>query len=175
MLCLPRMFGHVFNPLSIYYCHSRTGALVAMIYEVNNTFGERHTYVMPAAITEAGTVVQSCEKRFYVSPFMDMEMRYEFKMTAAGETIATVVDGSDPSGAPLIFAAFTGRRRELSNASVLGVILAYPFLTLGVVLAIHWEALKLLAKGLRVRRPDSVMSRHQERGQRTPSAYRHDS
>jgi DUF1365 family protein len=152
LLCMPRIFGHVFNPLSIYYCHERTGALIAMIYEVNNTFGERHSYLIPVTSMDGSAIRQSCEKGFYVSPFMDMEMRYDFKMTAAEEVIATAVTGSSPDGSPLIFAAFTGRRRELSDASLLRVLLAYPFLTLGVVAAIHWEALKLFIKGLRIRR-----------------------
>jgi hypothetical protein len=152
LLCMPRILGHVFNPLSIYYCHAPSGALVAMIYEVNNTFGEQHSYLISVTSADGGALEQSCEKGFYVSPFMDMEMRYDFKMTAAGETIATAVTGSNPDDAPLIFAAFTGRRRELSDASLLRVLLAYPFMTLGVVAAIHWEALKLFIKGLRIRR-----------------------
>ena len=156
LLCMPRILGHVFNPLSIYYCHDRSDALVATIYEVNNTFGERHSYLISATSLEGRVVRQSCEKGFYVSPFMDMEMRYDFKMTAAGEAISTAVTGSGHEGARLLFAAFTGRRRELSDASLLRVLLAYPFLTLGVVAAIHWEALKLIIKGLRIRRRTPV-------------------
>jgi DUF1365 family protein len=152
LLCMPRLFGHVFNPLSVYYCRDGTGALLAMIYEVNNTFGQRHTYVIPAAPTDDGVTRQTCAKGFYVSPFMDMDMTYEFTMTTPGDTVSTVVNGRGPTGAPLIHAAFAGKRRELTD-SVLGqALLSYPFLTLGVVFAIHWEALKLFAKGLRLRR-----------------------
>ncbi len=151
LLCMPRLFGHVFNPISIYYCFDVDKKLVAMIYEVNNTFGQRHTYLIPVDNTIGGMVKQSCVKGFYVSPFMDMDMNYEFKLTTPGGTIATVVNGSDPAGEPLIFAAFTGRRREFTDQALVAVLLAYPFLTLGVVVAIHWEALKLFLKGVKLR------------------------
>ena len=151
LLCMPRLFGHVFNPLSVYYCQDASGALVAMIYEVNNTFGQRHTYVIPATPTVDGVARQTCAKGFYVSPFMDMDMTYEFTMTTPGAAISTVVNGRGPAGAPLIHAAFDGRRRDLTDTVLCRVLFAYPFLTLGVVFAIHWEALKLFAKGLKLR------------------------
>ena len=152
LLCLPRVFGHAFNPLSVYYCYDAAGALSAMIYEVNNTFGQRHSYLIPAAPSADRVARQTCAKGFYVSPFMDMDMTYEFTMTSPGETISTVVNGRGPGGAPLIHAAFAGRRRDLTDAVLGRALLAYPFITLGVVAAIHWEAVKLFAKGLRLRR-----------------------
>jgi DUF1365 family protein len=151
LLCMPRLFGHVFNPISIYYCFDADKNLVAMIYEVNNTFGQRHTYLIPVDKTIDGTVKQSCAKGFYVSPFMSMDMNYDFKLTRPGGTIATVVNGSNSAGEPLIFAAFTGQRREFTDRALLAALFAYPFLTLGVVVAIHWEALKLFFKGIRLR------------------------
>ncbi len=153
LLCMPRLFGYVFNPLSIYYCFHVDKNLMAIIYEVNNTFGQRHTYLIPANEITEGTIKQSFAKVFYVSPFMDMNMRYDFKLTIPSETIATVVNGSDSAGASLIFAAFTGQKRELTDRTLLAILFAYPFLTLGVVVAIHWEALKLFFKGLRLRNP----------------------
>ncbi len=150
LLCLPRVLGWVFNPLSIYYCHGPDGDLVAMIYEVSNTFGERHSYVIPAVASE-GPIVQSCRKGFYVSPFMDMEMTYDFRLTRPGETLATTIYGRDASGAPLIFAAFTGRRRALADGALARILVGFPLLTLGVMAAIHWEALLLAFKGLRLR------------------------
>ena len=152
LLCLPRLFGHAFNPLSVYYCRDAEGRLAAMIYEVNNTFGQRHTYLIPSEPTADGVARQSCAKGFYVSPFMDMDMTYEFAMTEPAQSISTVVNGRGPSGAPLIHAAFAGTRRDLTDAALTRAALAYPFLTLGVVFAIHWEALWLFAKGLRLRR-----------------------
>jgi DUF1365 family protein len=152
LLCMPRILGHVFNPLSIYYCHRPDGALAVMIYEVNNTFGQRHSYLIPAADAAGGGVRQRCGKGFYVSPFMDMEMTYEFKLSGLGKTISTTIDGRGPDGEHLIFATFAGARRELSDRSLLRVLFAFPFMTLGVVAAIHWEAMKLAAKGIRLRR-----------------------
>ena len=151
LLCMPRVLGHVFNPISIYFCHRANGALAAMIYEVNNTFGERHSYLIPVADTAEETIHQSCDKAFYVSPFMDMAMRYDFGMTRPGETIATTVHGKDPAGALLIAAAFSGVRRELTDASLASALMRYPLLTLKVVAAIHIEAAKLVIKGLRPR------------------------
>jgi DUF1365 family protein len=156
LLCMPRLFGHVFNPISIYYCYNEAGSLAAMIYEINNTFGQRHTYLIPATLADDGVARQTCAKDFYVSPFMDMDMTYEFTMTAPGDIISTVVNGRGPTGAPLIHAAFAGKRRNLTDGMLARALLAYPFLTLGVVFAIHWEALRLFAKGLKLRhRPAS--------------------
>ncbi len=86
-----------------------------------------------------------------MSPFMDMDMSYKFKLLLPAEDIATIIWGHDLEGRPLIFTAFNGRRRDFSDGALLGAILTYPFMTVGVVLAIHWEALKLFAKGLRLR------------------------
>ena len=152
LLCMPRLLGHVFNPLSIYYCRDAGGALAAMIYEVNNTFGQRHSYVIPFVGDGGHAIRQSCAKGFHVSPFMDMDQTYHFRLTEPGPTIATVVNSRDAAGGPMIHAAFMGRRRAFTDGALLGVLLAYPFLTLGVVAAIHWEAAKLFAKGLRLRR-----------------------
>ena len=155
ILCMPRIFGFVFNPLSIYYCYSAGGNLQATIYEVNNTFGERHTYLMPVDDSEQRQVRHSCDKEFYVSPFMDMDMSYEFKLNLPGATVATCIRGNSIDGAPLIFASFTGERREMSDRLLLTTLVTHPFLTLGVVVAIHWEAAKLFAKGLGLRRRPS--------------------
>ncbi len=151
LLCMPRVLGHVFNPLSIYFCHDRDGALAAMLYEVNNTFGERHSYLIPLGGPAGEVIHQSCAKAFHVSPFMDMAMTYDFRISRPGETIATTVHGKDAAGALLIAAAFTGARRELSDASLAGALVRYPLLTLKVVAAIHLEAVKLILKGLRLR------------------------
>jgi uncharacterized protein len=151
LLCMPRLFGHVFNPLSIYYCHRADGTLAAMLYEVNNTFGERHSYLIAVAPDDGGPIRQSCEKAFYVSPFMDMAMTYDFKVTAPGDAVTTTVSGSAPDGSPIIIAAFAGRRRELTDRVLFHALFAYPLLTLKVVAAIHFEALKLILKGMRIR------------------------
>jgi DUF1365 family protein len=160
LLCMPRILGFVFNPLSIFYCYGDHGKLISIVYEVNNTFGQRHSYLIPVDSPDYDGVCQACKKDFYVSPFMDMEMTYKFRLSLPGTTLTTSIDGSHASGAPLIFASFTGVRRRFSDGTLLSALVTYPFLTLGVVVAIHWEAVRLLAKGLRLRRrptpPQSV-------------------
>jgi DUF1365 family protein len=151
LLCMPRVFGFVFNPLSIYYCFTKDEHLNAIIYEVRNTFGERHSYVLPVNGQGSRLVSQRCAKKLYVSPFMDLKMYYDFKLTVPGGSVVASIAGSDIAGRRIIFASFGGRRRELSDRMILSALVAYPFLTLGVVAAIHWEALKLFAKGLRLR------------------------
>lgn len=151
LLCMPRILGFVFNPLSIYYCHRPDGGLAAMIYEVNNTFGQRHSYLIPANAQPGEPVSQACAKRLHVSPFMDMDMTYDFRLTAPGERISTVIHGRDSDGAPMIFTAFNGERRAMTDGQWLRLFAGFPLLTVKVVLAIHWEAVKLLIKGVRLR------------------------
>ncbi len=150
LLCMPRLFGHVFNPLSVYYCHRADGSLAAMLYEVNNTFGERHSYLIAAPPGAPGPIRQSCPKAFHVSPFMDMAMTYDFAVTEPDESVTTTVNASDAAGALVIAAAFSGRRRELSDRLLVRVLFAYPLMTLKVVAAIHFEAMKLILKGVRL-------------------------
>jgi DUF1365 family protein len=153
--CMPRVLGYVFNPLTLFYCHDAEGRLAAMIYEVHNTFGQRHSYVIPVAEDEgapadAGKVRQSCGKVFHVSPFMGMDMSYHFTIGAPGETVSTVIQGLGADGRPLIFAAFKGARRPLSDGQLLRLFVTYPLMTLKVTAAIHIEAVRLLLKGLRL-------------------------
>ena len=124
-----------------------------MIYEVNNTFGDRHGYLIPVTTDGGGVIRQSCVKRLHVSPFMDMAMTYDFAITPPGERISTVVRGLRPSGEAMITASFQGERRALTDATLLRVLIGHPLMTLKVVAAIHLEAVKLLLKGLRLR-PD---------------------
>ena len=155
LLCMPRVLGYVFNPISVYYCHRRDGQLAAMIYEVTNTFGQRHSYLIPvdADQPKGAAVMQSCQKDLYVSPFIGMDIRYDFRLTEPDHHISLVVRGSDPQGL-LISAALYGARAEFSDGAILRTVLAHPLVTLKVVGAIHWEALKLWAKGVRlVKRP----------------------
>jgi DUF1365 family protein len=161
LLCMPRIFGYGFNPLSIYFCHRRDGALVALLYEVRNTFGERHSYLIPVEGAGA-TIHQSCDKCFYVSPFMDMRMRYEFRVVPPQENVSVVVAASDretSTQGPTIVASLTARRRDLTDAALAGVLLRMPFLTLKVIGAIHWHALKMWLKGfvLKPRPPAPVI------------------
>jgi DUF1365 family protein len=146
LLCSPRMFGYAFNPLSVYFCHRRDGRLAAILYEVNNTFGERHTYAI--AVTGAEPMVrQSCAKHFYVSPFIGMAATYDFRILPPGRRVAVTVCERDADG-DLLHASLTGERAELGDRHLLRALLAYPLLTLKVIVAIHWHALRLFLKGV---------------------------
>ena len=147
LLTMPRVLGFVFNPISLYYCHRADGRLAAMVYEVTSTFGERRSYVLPvpAAEVDDDRFRQQTDKRLYVSPFMGMEMDYVFRGRPPGETLSLAIDGRDAQGL-LIATAMTGRRRPLTDRALVAAALSMPLLTLKVVAAIHWEALKLWLK-----------------------------
>jgi DUF1365 family protein len=148
MLAMPRILGMGFNPLTVYYCHDREGGLTAILYEVNNTFGERHSYLIPAE--DAPVVRQACDKGFYVSPFMDMDLTYSFRLRPPGDQVQVLVDVDDAEGRVLA-AGFAGERRELSDRGLLRAWLTHPWMTLGVLAAIHWEALFIWLKGEKLR------------------------
>ncbi len=149
LLCFPRVLGYVFNPLSIYFCHHRDGTLRAVLYEVSNTFGEQHGYLIPVD-QEGGEIVrQSCAKKFYVSPIMAMEGRNEFRLTPPAARLADYIRQSDRAG-PILHASLEGQRASVSDASLLGAFLRYPLMTVKVMAGIHWEALRLWRKGLRI-------------------------
>ena len=150
LLALPRILGFAFNPLSVYFCYRAEGSLVAMLYAVNNTFGQRHTYVIPVEPGEGAAISQSCEKVFHVSPFLDMDMTYDFRIVPPGKRITVAVDGSR-AAARVIAASFAGTRRPLTDAALLRAFLGHPFLSFTVVAGIHWEALKLWLKGAGLR------------------------
>jgi len=149
LLCLPRMLGHVFNPLSIYYAHDRDGRVRLVLYEVNNTFGERKTYVLPVDDPEAGPIRQNCAKRLYVSPFNDAHGRYDFRINAPADRVRVGVALSNKAGG-LLDAHLVGARRPLDDGELAKTVLRYPALSWKVVAGIHWEALKLYLKGLRL-------------------------
>lgn len=144
MLCYPRILGYVFNPLTVYFCHNRDGALSGILYEVHNTHGEAHTYVLPAN-AESGVVRHEAAKQFFVSPFMPPDCLYRFKIAPPGERVSVSIREDDPEGL-LLTATFNGRREELSNDLLRKLFFAYPLMTVKVVVGIHWEAVKLVAK-----------------------------
>lgn len=149
LLTMPRMLGFVFNPISLYYCHRPDGALAAVVYEVTSTFGLRHVYVAPVRAEDqaAGAIRQQAAKALYVSPFMGMDMRYLFRGRAPGAGLGLTIEGRDADGV-LITATLAGQRRALSDRHALAAAIEFPLLTLKVVAAIHWEALKLWVKGV---------------------------
>jgi DUF1365 family protein len=151
LLCYPRLLGYTFNPLSVYFCYRADGALALMIYEVRNTFGDIHAYVLPVKpgeISDAG-IRQSQEKLFYVSPFVEMAMRYHFRVSPPSENVKLRILETDCES-PLLAATFHGRRRALTTPALLRSFFALPLVTLKIVAAIHWEALRLWLKGVRL-------------------------
>lgn len=151
LLCYPRLFGYTFNPLSAYFCYGADGQLAMMIYEVRNTFGDIHAYALPVRpgdISAAG-VRQQQDKLFYVSPFIDMAMRYHFRVLPPGNDVRLRILETDPEG-PLLAATFNGRRRALTTPALLRAFGAFPLVTFKIIAAIHWEALRLWIKGARM-------------------------
>jgi hypothetical protein len=150
LFCMPRVFGYGFNPLSAYFCYRNDGTLAAILYEVHNTFGQRHSYLIRVDSPAGPTIDQRCNKLFYVSPFMDMDMNYTFRVSLPNERIALAIRAADKDGL-LLSAALTGNRKPLTDGQLLRLLVTYPFVTLKVVGAIHWHALRLLLKGVRLR------------------------
>ena len=144
LLCFPRVLGFVFNPISIFYVHAADDRLEAVIYEVNNTFGQTHAYVVPAR----GCAVErhEADKALYVSPFYRVDGGYRFRLTPPGDQLKLVIV-KQLGGRPDFTASLTARRRPLTDAALLGLFFTMPLMTLGVVAAIHWQALRLWLKG----------------------------
>lgn len=148
LLAYPRILGFVFNPIANYFCYDDAGNLTAVIYEVRNTFKERHTYVCKVEDGQlnAAGLRQERNKIFYVSPFMDMNMRYHFRVTPPCDAVKIRIfetEGLDP----ILSATFSGKARPFTTQNLIGQAVRLPFMTLKVVAGIHWEALKLVFKG----------------------------
>lgn len=149
LLCFPRLWGYVFNPLSVYFAYDEADRLQGVLYEVKNTFGGQHTYVLPAtgtAMGEDGRIRHSARKTFYVSPFIDMAATYNFSLRAPGDELELVIRETDDSG-PFFVASQTGRRRPLDDRHLTLCLLRNPTMTLKVIGGIHVEALRLWLKG----------------------------
>jgi hypothetical protein len=156
LLTMPRILGYGFNPLSVYFCHRPDGSLAALVYEVTNTFHERHSYLV--AVPEGATdrlVRQTTEKRFFVSPYMDQALTYDFTVRPPGEAVSVVV-AVRRGDTPILTASFAGRRRPLTDAELLRAFVTHPLLTWKVTFGIHWEALKMMLKGARYRHRGAV-------------------
>ncbi|MFZ6776732.1 DUF1365 domain-containing protein [Undibacterium sp. Ji83W] len=155
--CFPRVFGYVFNPVSFWFCHRQDGSLRAVVCEVRNTFGEKHLYLLEKGGKLANGEELQARKIFHVSPFCKVEGSYRFRFMQAqqemlGQDAGHVqkkhlarIDYADAEG-PLLLTSVSGREQTMSNTRITQVMLRYPFMTIGVVLRIHIQALRLWIK-----------------------------
>jgi len=146
LLTLPRIFGYVFNPISIYYCFEAQGAPVCTVAEVGNTFREMKLFLLRREDLEAGaTFKKIVPKQFYVSPFSELDLSFDFKLKIPGDRLDIKIDDLDGTEKVLI-STLTGRRAELSNRNLAWFTIKYPLVTLKVIFLIHWHALRLWLK-----------------------------
>jgi len=146
VLCYPRLFGYVFNPLSVWFCYTRDERLAAIVYEVHNTYDERHAYVLRVGNDET-VVRQQAAKDFYVSPFLSMDCAYNFKIRPPRDDVMVAINETE-AGEPILTATFSGKRKPFTDAALLGVLLRHPLMTVKIIAAIHYEAVRLMWKGV---------------------------
>jgi DUF1365 family protein len=163
----PRVLGYVFKPVSFWYCHRRDGSLAAIVAEVNNTFGERHCYLLTGAQLGWGRELQAT-KVFHVSPFCKVEGRYRFRFLRTpadglhpARTVARI-DHDDAQG-PLLLTSVSGVLEPVTPASLRRAFFGHPLMSVGVIARIHWQALKLWTKRVpfftKPEPPDSLVTR----------------
>ena len=151
LLCYPRVLGYAFNPLSVYFCFDAADHLAALVYEVTNTFGERHRYVFAVDGAEDGPLRHACEKSLYVSPFIGMEATYRFAIVPPSQKLAISIR-EEEAGTPILNASFTAEKAAMSDRTLARFALRYFAMGFKIIAGIHWEALKLWRKGIRVHR-----------------------
>ncbi len=142
ILTFPRMLGYAFNPLSVWFCHDSSGDLAAVLYETTNTFGERHSYLLPV---NDGRIDHTWKKRLFVSPFIDLDATYRFRVQAPGEKVTIASRVADKDG-HLLTAALEGRQVDMTTSNLLRLFIRRPLMTVKVIAGIHYEALRLVLK-----------------------------
>ncbi len=147
LLCYPRIFGYVFNPLSIFFIYNKHSELISIFYEVKNTLGEQHTYIFKAK--DEKTIHNKCKKKFYVSPFIEMDCEYHFKTLNPREQLSVVINQNDKDG-KLLFASQEGISKDFNNKNLILSYLTHPLMTFKIIGAIHYEAFKLWVKRIRL-------------------------
>ena len=146
LLTLPRVFGYVFNPISIYYCFDADGSPVCSVAEVGNTFREMKLFLLRPEELNAGTTFNKIvPKHFYVSPFSSLDLSFDFKLKIPDDKLNLKIDDRDGDQKTLI-STVTGQRAELSNRNLAWFTFKYPLVTLKVIFLIHWHALRLWLK-----------------------------
>ena len=147
ILCYPRIFGFVFNPLSVFYVYNSEDQLISILYEVKNTFNEQHTYIFK--VTKDSNLIQNnCTKKFHVSPFIKMNCNYFFRLLKPGNKISVIIDQYD-SKDKILYASQDGIRSDFNTKYLIKSYLNHPIMTFKIILAIHYEAFKLWAKGIK--------------------------
>ncbi|MGS0742271.1 DUF1365 domain-containing protein [Glaciimonas sp. GG7] len=150
----PRVLGYVFNPVSFWFCHRQNGSLRAVLCEVRNTFGERHSYLLDGSTQDNGSIAFGAElqadKMFHVSPFCEVTGTYRFRFMRTTESTTARIEYDDAIG-PLLLTSVSGTSapsQPIADSAVLRAFFRYPMMTIGVILRIHWQALKLWRKRL---------------------------
>ena len=150
LLCFPRIFGHVFNPLSIFYCYEQK-KLKAILYEVKNTFNEQHTYIF--LVDENSKIIsQNCNKKFYVSPFIEMETFYNFRLSNPDENLKIFIKQTNIFKENVLIACQVGKKQALSTKELIINFIMHPLMTFKIIIAIHFEALRLWKKGAKFKK-----------------------
>ena len=147
LLCYPRILGYVFNPLSIFFIYDKDENLISILYEVKNTFGEQHTYIFKVE-SEKKLIQNNCSKKFHVSPFIEMNCNYFFRLLKPGNKISVIIDQYD-SEDKILYASQDGFRSDFNTKHLIKSYLKHPIMTFKIILAIHFEAFKLWAKGIK--------------------------
>jgi len=147
LLCYPRIFGYVFNPLSVFFIYDESSRLIAILYEVKNTFGEQHTYVFKTE--DEKVIINDCSKKFHVSPFIEMQCHYYFRVLKPSDKMSVIIDQKDKDG-KLLYASQDGKASELNEKNLLTSYISHPLMTFKIIAAIHYEALKLWLKGIKI-------------------------
>lgn len=147
LLTIPKIAGYAFNPLSVFFCYDGQDVLKAIVYEVRNTFGEKHLYPIEVSVDKNGKIEpHQAAKQFFVSPFQPLEGFYEFEIDQPTDMARILIDYK--KGEQLLLSAgFSGSRQALTAASLAGTLARLPFTAIKVMAGIHWEALKLWIKG----------------------------
>ncbi|MBR72697.1 MAG: hypothetical protein CMM30_07135 [Rhodospirillaceae bacterium] len=147
LFSMPRIFGYVFNPLSMYFCYDQDEELKAIIYEVKNTFGEQHCYVIPIDISNAleKVIFHDDKKVFFVSPFISMDAQYSFRVSMCDDFFSILIKVLSASGDSMV-ATLRVKPKKLNNLALLKVFFTDPVMTFKVIIGIHYEALRLLIK-----------------------------
>ena len=148
LLCYPRIWGYVFNPLSVFFVYDKNSNLVSILYEVKNTFNEQHTYIFKLQKTEK-LIEHSCRKKFHVSPFIEMNCTYYFKIAKPGEKISVYIDQYDNEN-KLLVALQEGIKVNLNNKNLTKNYFFHPLMSFKIILAIHFEAFRLWIKGVKL-------------------------